>query len=186
MFADCVDDVSVKAYTERGGKLSDLDEKTREALGDFLNTNGLSASAPYWRDMYGTMYISSGRLPCEQPYQRLAVTCDGRVGMCCYDWGIGYPVGYVDAEAYEEGDREYEVVLEKARCGARGFEQLANVKMPERYIQPPKKVSTLSEIWHGDLINDVRQKHVEENLEHVPVCRQCPFKETYHWVKVDL
>ena len=31
LFSDCVDDVSVSQYTERGGQLKDVDKKTREA-----------------------------------------------------------------------------------------------------------------------------------------------------------
>lgn len=185
LFSDCVDDVSVKAYTERGGKLPDLDEETRRSLGEFLREKGLSESAAYWRDLHGVLHISSGRLPCEQPYQRMMVTYDGRVSMCCYDWGSEYPIGYVDAEAFEEGDSQYELVMERARSGAKGFELLSNVRMPERYIEPPARVQTLREIWYGDLVNDVRQMHVEGRMEEVPVCRRCPFKETYHWEKVE-
>jgi MoaA/NifB/PqqE/SkfB family radical SAM enzyme len=186
LFSDCVDDVSVKAYTERGGKLPDLDMKTRRGLSGFLQQNGLSESAAYWRDINGTMYIASGRLPCEQVYQRLIVTYDGRVGMCCYDWGNEYPIGYIDTEAFLEGDKQYNNVMEKARSGAEGFKLLTNIKMPERYIKPPEQVQNLREIWYGDLLNNVRQKHIEGCLEEVPICRRCPFKETYRWVKVQL
>lgn len=186
LFSDCVDEVSVKAYTERGGSLSDLDEVTRRLLAGIWRGKGLSDSASYWRDLHGVLYVSSGRLPCEQPYQRIIVTYDGRVGMCCYDWGSEHPTGYVDAQAFGEGDRQYEVVLEKARAGAKGFELLSQVKLPKRYVDPPQKVQTLAEIWHGDVVNEVRQKHVEGRLEEVALCRRCPFKETYHWVKVEL
>jgi len=186
LFLDCVDDVSVKAYTERGGKLPDLDKKTQGALRDFLHEKELSESVAHWRDLNGATYISCGRLPCEQPYQRLSVTYDGRVSMCCYDWGSEYPIGYVDSQAFEEGDREYEIVLKKAQSNAKGFELLSNIKMPERYIDPPKRVQTLQEIWHGDLVSEVRQKHIEGHMEDVPICRRCPFKDTYRWMKVEL
>ncbi|MDV2502394.1 MAG: radical SAM/SPASM domain-containing protein [bacterium] len=186
LFEDCVDDVSALAYTERGGKLPDLDEETRCVLGDFLHKEGISESAAYYRDIQGTLYVSSGRLPCEQPYQRLVVTYDGRVCMCCYDWGAEHPIGYVDSEAFEDEDRQHEVVVEKARSGERGFELLSNVRMPKRYVNLPRKVETLPEIWYGDLVNEVRQKHVEDLMEEVPVCRRCPSLETYRWVGVDL
>jgi MoaA/NifB/PqqE/SkfB family radical SAM enzyme len=186
LFEDCVDDVSVKAYTERGGKLSDLPKETGVALKGFLQEHDIPDSTAYWRDMEGTLYLAAGRLPCEQPYQRMMVTHDGRVSMCCYDWGMEYPIGYVDEEAFAEGDRQYEIVLEKARSGARGFELLANVKMPRRYLEPPKQVQTLSEIWHGDIVNELRRMHLAGLLEEVPVCTRCPFKETYRWVKVEM
>ncbi len=185
LFADCVDDVAVKAYTERGGKLRDLDERTRKLLGETTEKWKIKGDAAYWCDMRGTFYISDGRLPCEQPYQRLMVTHDGRVSMCCYDWGMAYPIGYVSEEGYKKGDRDYQVVMEKARIGAKGFEHLTNVQMPRRYVNPAKRVSTLSELWQGDIINDLRQKHLENRLEEIPVCRRCPFKETYRWIKVE-
>lgn len=184
LFSDCVDDVSVKAYTERGGSLSDLDEETHARLVEFLRARGLADNMPYWRDMHGNLFVSLGRLPCEQPYQRLVVTYDGSVSMCCYDWGNEYPVGYVDAQAFEEGYRHYETVMEKVRAGARGFQLLANVQMPKRYIDPPKRVQTLKEIWDGEIINQVRRAHIELRVEDIPICKQCPFKETYRWEEV--
>ena len=39
------------------------------------------------KDSKNNIYISNERLPCEQPFQRVLTTYDGKVGMCCYDWG---------------------------------------------------------------------------------------------------
>jgi MoaA/NifB/PqqE/SkfB family radical SAM enzyme len=186
LFGDCVDDVAVKAYTERGGKLRDLDEEARKKLGSCVQKHEIQEDAATWGDMDGNLYVSDGRLPCEQPYQRLMITHDGRVSMCCYDWGMEYPIGYVSEDGYRCGDRDYEIVIEKARMRARGFEQLASVQMPRRFISPAKRVSTLPELWHGDIINDLRQKHLENRIEEIPVCRRCSFKETYRWIKIGL
>ena len=41
-------------------------------------------------------------------HQRMLITYDGRVSMCCYDWGSMHPVGYVDKLAIETGEKEYE------------------------------------------------------------------------------
>ena len=38
-------------------------------------------------DGNGKIKISKGRKPCNQIFQRLMVTYDGRVAMCCMDWG---------------------------------------------------------------------------------------------------
>jgi len=141
---------------------------------------------PYWRDMHGNLYVSTGRLPCEQLYQRLMVTYDGSVSMCCYDWGNEYPVGYVDSQAFEEGHRHYEAVMEKVKAGARGFELLADLQMPKRYSDPPKRIQTLKEIWDGEILNRVRQAHIERRLEDIAICKRCPFKETYRWEKVQV
>jgi len=184
MFSDCVDDVSVKAYSERGGKLLDLDEDTQRILGDYLEDRGISKSAAHWRDLNGNLFISTGRLPCEQIYQRLMVAYDGRVNMCCYDWGSEYPIGYVSDRAIKNGDKDYEGVLKKARRGEKGFERLSQVKMPVRYMTPPEEIQTLKDIWHSDILNDVRRKHCEGRIEDIPICRRCLFKDTYRWVKV--
>ena len=181
LFEDCVDDVSVKAYTERGGKISELDANTRARLSDEIERLNLPDDAPVRRDLSGTLYVSTGRLPCEQPFQRMLVTYDGRVSMCCYDWGSQYPVGYVDALAIETGEREYEKIMEKVAAGARGFEPMAGAAMPKRMNEPEPIVRTLREIWHGGDINHVRRKHVCGEGETVSACRRCTFKETYAW-----
>jgi len=184
LFSDCVDDVSVKAYSERGGRLSDLDEQTHKILGNYFQERGIPKSPAHWRDLDGNLFISKGRLPCEQIYQRLMVTYDGRVSMCCYDWGSEYPIGYLDTQAFNYAERDYEAVLDKVRRGKKGFELLSQVKMPARYIAPPQEVQTLKEIWYGDILNNVRRMHCEGHIENIPICRRCIFKDTYQWVKV--
>ena len=115
LFKDIVDDVSVKQYTERGGKIKDIDEKYIRAACSNENiekTNlnfkikKIDSNAEIMKDSNGNLFISKGRLPCEQPYQRMLVTYDGRVSMCCYDWGSMHPVGYVDKLAIETGEKE--------------------------------------------------------------------------------
>lgn len=184
LFEEIVDDVSVKQYTERGGQLTEADDETRRKLETALQERHLPPTAGTMRDMQGNLFIASGRLPCEQPYQRLLVTYDGRVSMCCYDWGSMHPVGYVDRLAIDLGQSEYEKVLKKARSGARGFSRLAQVEMPREFNRPAPVVQTLSEIWYGHEITNVRQQHVSGNLENVEICRSCPFKETYKWERL--
>lgn len=184
LFSDCVDEVCVKAYTERGGVLPDLDEATRRRLAAFLREQRLPKQTHYWRDRCGDVFVSVGRLPCEQIFQRLMVTYAGTVSMCCYDWGSEHPIGYVDARAWEEMPVDYVAVMEKVGQRAKGFELLTRVQMPKRYVEPPMRVQTLKEIWDGALLNRVRQAHVERRLEEVPICASCEFKETYKWVKL--
>ena len=185
LFGDIIDDVSVKAYTERGGKLSDLDRETQERLDTVMTEIGVSEETPYWRDKDDNLMVSTGRLPCEQPYQRVMVAYDGRAGMCCYDWGNEHPIGYLDERAIKEGDTEFEDVMERAKEGAKGFELLHNIEMPRRLANPPKKVESLYDVWHGDTVNAARAKHIEGNIEGVEICRACPFKDTYKWQKID-
>ena len=119
LFKDIVDDVSVKQYTERGGKISDISEKyLRSACSDeniqvsnkTHYKNKFDPNSEIMKDSDGNIFVSKGRLPCEQPYQRMLVTYDGRVSMCCYDWGSMHPVGYVDELAIETGEKEYDKV----------------------------------------------------------------------------
>lgn len=184
LFNDVVDDVSVKAYTERGGKLSDIDPATRAEIGKGLADRGLSDDTPYWRDADDNLMVAVGRFPCEQPYQRLMVAHDGRVAMCCYDWGVEHPVGYADAQAIKDGDTEYKDIADKVKAGAKGFELLSNVRMPRRLNNPPETVETLGEIWHGAAVNEVRRMHGEGRIGDVAVCAHCPFKDTYRWEKL--
>jgi MoaA/NifB/PqqE/SkfB family radical SAM enzyme len=182
LFRDCVDDVSVKAYSERGGHIADVSPDLRAKLRKKV-PRGIPVSTACWRDMRGAMYVATGRMPCAQPFQRLMVTYDGCVCMCCYDWGCQHPIGYVDAAGYETGSRDYDLVIEHARAGRPGFEPLAHVRKATRYVDPPRRVQDLRNIWHGAAINHVREMHVEGHLEDVAVCRRCVFKETYKWVK---
>ncbi|RJX35541.1 MAG: radical SAM protein [Desulfurivibrio sp.] len=184
LFQDCVDDVSVKAYTERGGSLHDLDPQSQEKLKNFLNRKKLAHSTAYWRDMHDNISVALGRLPCEQPYQRLMIAYDGRVAMCCYDWGCEHPVGYLDKRAFERGNRDYEAVQHASRAGAKGFEKIVNLRMPKPYSAPPLKVESIEQIWHGGIINCVREKHVSGRSEDIEICRKCPFKETFLWERI--
>ena len=185
LFDDCVDDVSVKAYTERGGFIPDLDDATRAEIGPVLDEHGVGHNAAYWRDINGNLYVSKGRLPCEQPYQRLMVTYDGRVSMCCYDWGSEHPVGYVDEAAFARGENDFKAVQKSIKDGKRGFaEFMGEARMPRRHIEPPKVVQSLRDIWTGALIDDVREQHACGKVEDVKICKRCPFKETYDWVRI--
>ena len=173
LFKGIVDDVSVKQYTERGGDIKETD----------IDQNKLNKNKIYMKNFDGELFVSEGRLPCEQPFQRMLITYDGRVSMCCYDWGSMHPVGYVDDLAIKTGDKEFQKVKEQADQNKRGFE-LMNLKIPPKFNDPPKKISTLKEIWNGEEINKVRKLHLENKLEEVTICKKCPFKDTYNWKKV--
>jgi len=173
MFKGIVNDVSVKQYTERGG-----DIKEAETGKSKLNEDKI-----YMKNFDGELFVSEGRLPCEQPFQRMLVTYDGRVSMCCYDWGSMHPVGYVDSLAINTGDKEFEKVKKQADEKKKGFE-LMNLEIPKKFNDPEKKISTLKEIWNGIEINKVREMHLNNKLEEVTICKKCPFKDTYSWKKV--
>jgi len=193
LFKDIVDDVSVKQYTERGGKINDVGEEyLRSACGNeniegsTMNyvTKKIDPNAEIMKDPDGNLFVSKGRLPCEQPYQRMLVTYDGRVSMCCYDWGSMHPVGYVDQLAIENGEKEHKKIKKKADKKAKGFD-LMKLELPKIFNEPLKEVKTIEQVWYGDDINLVRTKHSKNLLEDVPICKGCPFKETYDWQKIN-
>jgi len=181
LFDDCVDDVTVKQYTERGAGLAEVDDASRDRLAAALEALELPADTPYMRDMAGDLFVATRRLPCEQPFQRLLVTYDGRVAMCCYDWGAQHPIGYIDAAAIAEGEAAATEIVDKVKSGAKGFELMDRVDMPARHNAPPERVASLAELWYGPEIDRVRACHVAGEGDSLAVCRNCQFKETYRW-----
>ncbi len=184
LFSECVDDVSVSQYTERGGELTDIDEATRVHYEEGLIKYGLPQGTPYMRDPQGRLFLSKHRKPCEQPFQRLLVTYEGRVAMCCYDWGAAHAVGYVKSEAYQN-DSEYDKIVKRAKRGDKGFELLSKVEKSKQFNHPDEKVHTLADIWYGDEIDAVRKKHITHDVDAVEICKGCSFKDTYEWIPVN-
>lgn len=182
LFKDIVDDVSVKQYSERGGKIKDIDEEKKKFVKEKLNDQGYD-DAEVLFDVDDSVFISQERLPCEQPYQRLQITYDGKVSMCCYDWGSNHVVGYVDQQAIKTGNSEAEKVYLKAKKKKKGFE-LMKLKKINKFNKPKQEVLNLEKIWHGLEINKVRKEHVNGNIEKISICKNCSFKDTYKWKKV--
>ena len=181
LFADCVDDVSVSQYSERGGRLLDIDEESNTIYKQKLLRHGLPEGTPYMKDLNGDLFVSKRRKPCEQPFQRLLITYEGRVAMCCYDWGATHPVGYVDSEAFNNKEA-YENIMRHAKNRDKGFELLSNMKMPKIMNTPAEKIQTVADIWYGMEIGKVREKHIAHNINEVEICRNCTFKDTYEWI----
>ena len=72
----------------------------------------------------------------------------------------------------------------KADKKAKGFD-LMKLELPKIFNEPLKEVKTIQQVWYGDDINLVRTKHSKNLLEDVPICKGCPFKETYDWQKIN-
>jgi len=180
LFKDCVDDVSLSQYTERGGKLSDLDEDSQSVYYHLLLKHNMPKGTPYMKDAFGNIKLSKGRIPCEQPFQRLLITYEGRVAMCCYDWGATYPVGYSNEKALNNV-KDYTDIIEKVKKEKKGFELLKSIKMPKQFNNPEQKISSINDIWYGKEIELVRQKHIHNKGEEVNICKNCSFKDVYKW-----
>ena len=111
------------------------------------------------------------------------VTFDGKVGMCCHDWGAQHCIGYVDKRAFQENvvidDLEKSILKNK-----KGFELLKNAKKPQKFNTPEKKVQNIYEIWNGDELNKIRLLHKSKELNKIDICKDCNFKDTYKWSKI--
>lgn len=188
LFDGIIDDIVVKAYSERGGKFEELTQEDRRKIQHHFVQHDTALfdmdALEFWKDTAGDILYAAGRLPCQQIYQRLMVSYDGSMHMCCYDWAAEHPIGYVSARAYQNGMKDYAAVVDNAKRGTKGFKLLSNVVMPHRYMFPEEKTQTLAEIWNGVLLNAVREAHVGGRIDEVPICRKCPLKETYGWQKV--
>ena len=46
--------------------------------------------------------ISLGRVCCPQPWQRIMISCEGKVLMCCSDWFEKYPLGNINENSLKE------------------------------------------------------------------------------------
>jgi len=180
-FVGIVDNVSVNQYTDRGGDINDLNHEDEIKYKKKLKETNSPYGSNYMKDLDGNISISKGRLPCEQPFQRLLITYEGRVAMCCYDWGATHPVGYVDKKPFNN-KKDYEEVLSKVQNKKKGFELLSEVKMPKNLNNPDKKTQSIADIWFGNQIDNVRKKHLEGKSEEVEVCKNCTFKNVYNWV----
>lgn len=185
LFSNILDDVTVTQYNERGGSISDLTEVQQKKIQTYLNENNLDSKTPYMVNINEEIFISRKRKPCEQIFQRLMITYNGRVGMCCHDWGAQHGVGFVNKDAFEKSKKEYLVVKEKIDKKKKGFELLNQAKMPTDYNEPDHKVESLKEIWEGKELNSVRKLHYQSKVNDLDVCKNCTFKDTFSWEKIN-
>ena len=181
LFNDIVDEVTVTQYNERGGSIEDLDEYDRSILETFLNEEKLSSNTPYMKTADGKLFISRERSICAQPFQRMLVTYDGRVGMCCHDWGAQHAVGYASEEAYTSGKDAIASVEIRTQKNQKGFETFKKAKRPQDYNEIDCKVSDLSEIWGGKSIETVREHQIKGLADNIKICEKCSYKDAYSW-----
>jgi len=184
LFSDHVDDVTVTQYNERGGNIDDIDNQKKKYIQNYLKKNNLSETTPYIVDTNNNIFISKSRISCEQLFQRMMITYDGQVGMCCHDWGAQHCIGFLSKEAFKF-DETIKDLEKKINNVKKGFELLLNAKKPKKYNFPKKEVSQLIDIWIGSELNKVRKHHFNpENINKIDICRECSFKDTYAWSQI--
>lgn len=183
LFHDFVDEITVTPYSERGGNLNDISASQKKKIEDYFLKNNLPSDTPYMIDSENQIFISNSRLPCDQIFQRLMITYDGRVAMCCMDWGAQHCIGYIDNRAidYEKTIKDLKDKIEKNKFG---FELLKKAKLPSKYNEPKFQIKKIIEIWNGDEINKVRVNHAKKNINKINICKKCDFKDTYEWKKI--
>ena len=125
----------------------------------YLLKNKLPKETPYMIDGEGALLFQT-RKTCKQIFQRMMVTFDGKVGMCCNDWGAQYNLGYLSRSGFNSR-KEEEKVIKNVKENKKGFELLKNIEMPKEYNNPQKKVSNLNEIWDSKELNSVRHTHLK-------------------------
>ncbi len=181
LFNEYVDEVTVTQYSERGGNFNDLTNTEKKTYKRLLKQFNLENGTPYLKDSDGKIKVSLSRKACEQPYQRLMITYDGRVSMCCFDWGAMHSIGYVDDMSFKNLDADKISVLDKVKNNKKGFELMKFIKMPKSYNLPEKKISTISEIWTGNELKKIHKLHSCGKINNVKICKGCTFKDTYNW-----
>lgn len=184
LFDDYVDEVTLTLYSERGGNLNDLDNERKDKLKRYLFNQQLPENTPYMLDGDGNLFVSRKRKACKQIFQRLMVTYDGKVGMCCLDWGAKHNLGYLSKEAFKSL-KEEEKIINSIKNKKKGFELLNNAILPPILNEPEKKISSLKEIWNGSELTKVREKHLNDRVDEIDVCKNCNSKDTYIWEKIE-
>ena len=184
LFDDYVDEVTVTLYSERGGSLNDLPKDKKNKLENYLADNNLDKNTPYMFDGEGNLFISKKRKTCKQIFQRLMVTYDGKVGMCCLDWGAKHNLGFLSTKAFSSQKEEVKI-LENIKNKKKGFDLLKNAVLPETYNNPIKKTSKIKDLWNGLELNKVRKMHLNDKIDDIDVCKNCNSKDTFVWEKID-
>lgn len=181
LFADIIDDVVVTQYQERGGNMEDITNEQKKKILKYKENNHINQ---YIAKADGDLLVSTTRRTCDQPYQRLMISYNGQVGMCCHDWGAQHCIGYLDEDGINKYDDELKETFQSVKENKKGFELLKNVKMPEKFHEAEKKVSLLKEIWEGKDLKHIRSQHEKGNINQIDVCANCTYKNSYHWKKI--
>ena len=182
LFSPYVDEVSTKQYTERGGNLNVLKDDERALIESYAEKVRRNASDIGYMIVNDKVYVATGRLPCQQPFQRLLVTYEGRVGMCCYDWGATYAVGTLDKEIAINAKKDYDAVQKNILQGKRSFSNMkAEINQDFEILNSVPSSQDLRTIWEGSRIEHARQLHMAKRHAEIEICKSCTFKETYQW-----
>ena len=111
------------------------------------------------------------------------VTYDGRVGMCCHDWGAQHCVGVIDKRSFDN-DKIINDLEKSIKNNKKGFELLKKAERPKNFSNIELKPQNLEEIWDGEELNRVRTIQVNKKANDLEVCRRCVSTDTYEWFRI--
>jgi MoaA/NifB/PqqE/SkfB family radical SAM enzyme len=183
LFNEYVDDVTVIHYHERGGNMSQLSSENKEKIDNYTKKNNLPSDTPFMVSADNQIYLSTERKPCPQIFQRLMVTFDGRVGMCCHDWGAQHCVGVIDKKSLDN-DKIINDLEKSIKENKKGFELLQKAEKPKNLSKIEPKIRSLEEIWDGEELNRVRTIQAQKKANDLEVCKRCISTDTYEWFKI--
>ena len=92
-------------------------------------------------------------------------------------------MGFIDKKSFDidETLKNLENIIDNKK----GSELLKNAKKPTKYNEPPKKITNIDDIWNGEELNKIRKIHMEKQLDKIDICKNCDFKDTYEWKKIN-
>ncbi len=183
LFNEHVDDVTVIHYHERGGNMNKVSPEIKSKIDKYTKENNLPTNVPYMVTADNQIYLSTERKPCPQILQRLMVTYDGRVGMCCHDWGAQHCVGVIDKRSFDN-DKIINDLEKSIKNNKQGFELLKKAERPKNFSNIELKPQNLEEIWDGEELNRVRTIQVNKKANDLEVCRRCISTDTYEWFRI--
>ena len=181
LFDEYVDEVCVNNYDERGLGTEIMNPVDKEKFNHKVQKYHLPNDSHYIKIDTGEILVSKSRKACDQPFQRLLVTYDGRVSMCCFDWGSRHTIGFVSDKSFDDINSDKYRVHELIKKSAKGFELMKNAVMPPQLYSCPKVVKSLAKIWHDTHISQIRSEHAKSNCQ-ADICKTCTYRGTHEWV----
>ena len=171
--------------TQNSPTVKDSVTKAQRMDGGYDNSSPLKpVNTNYTVEAGDKISVALARKPCAQIFQRVMITYDGRVAMCCMDWGAQHCIGYINDEAFGI-DKTLKDLKSKIDKNKKGFELLKNAKYPKKFNSPKKNIETIKEIWNGSEINKIRNLHKSRKLDDIDICKGCDFTDTYMWKEIE-
>ncbi|MDR2443605.1 MAG: radical SAM protein [Deltaproteobacteria bacterium] len=150
-------------------ELDSFIERWREVV-DFISLqyygNFNTQKSHLWPKL-GQVPPPSGK--CAQPFKRLSILCDGTVLPCCDLSGLSFKIGSIyqnyPGSPFNLGNQDNQ-------------DNLGNLGNPGNPGNPIKlgNLGNLSDIWTGELMRDLRERHFKGGDELPKVCQRCQAK----------